>query len=87
MLTHNDNDDSGGEPADGEELDAEAGAEENVTVPCPYCRQPIWEEAVACEHCGSYVSEEDRPRRRPWWVIVGVLLCLMLSLIWRMRRF
>jgi hypothetical protein len=56
--------------------------EDAPTVPCPYCRREIHEDANQCPYCGQYVSREDAPRQpKPWWLIVGVVVCLYL--IWR----
>ena len=65
----------------------EAGAEDDevVTIPCPHCRKAIWEESVVCEHCGRYVSQEDSPRPRPWWLVVGVLAGLACVYLWLRR--
>lgn len=54
------------------------------TVPCPYCRQPIHEDAVRCPHCENYISAVDAPRFtfRPWWIILGVVLCLAIVYVW-----
>jgi hypothetical protein len=52
------------------------------TVPCPYCREPIFDGADLCPHCKSYLSAEDAPRRYPWWLIAGVAVCLVLVLLW-----
>src|SRR5438093_8422829 len=30
-------------------------------VPCPHCRQSIYEEAERCRECGNYISREDGP--------------------------
>ena len=50
---------------------------DDQTVPCPFCRKPMFEDAEQCPHCGKYVGGEDAPRpRRPWWVIVTVVLLL-----------
>ena len=59
--------------------DYEDGREgdEDTTIPCPYCRRPIYEDSQRCPHCGNYISEEDAPAaRKPWWIIVGALLVL-----------
>ena len=57
------------------------GAED--TVPCPYCRRHIYEEAERCSYCGQYLSqEEDAPLKRPPWMIIGALICLAIVLIW-----
>ena len=53
------------------------------TEPCSYCRQPVYEDAEQCPHCGNYLSEEDAsPRPRPWWIILGVIVCLAIVLKW-----
>lgn len=57
--------------------------DEDDTVPCPYCRRPIHEDAERCPYCESYISAEDSPAGpRPWWVVVGVVLCLLIALMW-----
>ena len=58
------------------------GDETDDTVPCPYCGREVYESAERCPHCGSYVSDEDAPRRRrPWWLVAGVVLCLAIVLL------
>ena len=57
--------------------------DEETTVPCPYCRRPIHEDSPRCPHCGNYISEEDTvPARKPWWIILGVLLALYVVYRW-----
>lgn len=52
------------------------------TVPCPYCRRPVYEEAERCPHCGHYLSREDAPTRHSGWIVLGAILCLMAALGW-----
>jgi hypothetical protein len=57
--------------------------EDDSTIPCPYCGREMYEDSPRCPHCGQYISEEDSaPRRAPWWIIVGVVLCLCGALVW-----
>jgi hypothetical protein len=42
----------------------------------------MYEDAVRCPHCGQYRSREDAPRRYPWWLVIGVLICLALVSRW-----
>lgn len=56
-----------------------------ATLPCPYCRREIHDEAVQCPYCGNYLSEEDVPVRwKPWWIILGAALCLLVVGFWLM---
>ena len=55
---------------------------DDETVPCPHCLEPVYEDAVRCPHCGQYQSREDAPRRYPWWLVIGVLICLALVSRW-----
>ena len=51
------------------------------TAPCPYCGKAVYEDADVCPHCGSFIVD-DAPARRPWWVVAGVAVCLVIVLIW-----
>lgn len=65
--------------------DDPADEEENgePLIPCPHCRQEMFEDLVSCPHCGNYISREDAPAdRKPMWVIVTVLVCLLMALLW-----
>jgi hypothetical protein len=42
----------------------------------------VYEEAERCPHCATYLSEEDAPARKPWWVIVGALAGLAVAAVW-----
>ena len=53
------------------------------TIPCPYCHEEMLEDSPRCPHCGEYISEETLPAgRKPWWIIIGVVLCLIVIAIW-----
>jgi hypothetical protein len=56
--------------------------DDDETVPCPHCFRSVYEGAERCPGCGSYLSREDAPRGHPWWVVVGVLVCLVVVLRW-----
>ena len=66
-------DDEGFEPDEFEtEGDASGEFDDDDTIPCPYCREPIHEDAQRCPHCGEYISREDVPATmKPWWILVG----------------
>lgn len=74
----------GGDDWDDYEAD-EPTDEYDVTVPCPYCREPIVESAPRCPHCQQYISAEDAPpARKPWWIILGAAACLAAVYWWIM---
>jgi hypothetical protein len=53
------------------------------TMPCPYCKRDIHEDAPRCPHCENYISGEDAPAgAKPWWLIIGVALCLYAVYRW-----
>ena len=56
---------------------------DDSTIPCPYCGKEMYEDSPRCPHCGQYITDEDAPtRRQPWWVILGVILCLCAAAVW-----
>jgi hypothetical protein len=59
--------------------------DDDDTIPCPYCRRAIHEEAVRCPHCENYISDEDAPARRPWWLWICAFVCLLIALGWALR--
>jgi hypothetical protein len=62
-------------------------ADNEPTIPCPYCRREIHEDSQRCPYCERYISAEDTPSGpRPIWQIVGVILCLILVVLWIMGR-
>jgi hypothetical protein len=54
-------------------------------MPCPHCLGTITEETQRCPHCGDYLSEDEIPRRPPWWIVMGVMACLLVVLRWVVR--
>jgi hypothetical protein len=77
-----DGDEDGGDEDDAtdDEEDEEDG---EPTVPCPYCRREIHEDAQRCPYCENYISQEDAPpTRKPWWIIIGILLALYAVYRW-----
>jgi predicted nucleic acid-binding Zn ribbon protein len=53
------------------------------TVPCPFCRREILEDAPQCPYCRQYISDEDhRSRRQPQWIIGTAVICLGIAIWW-----
>ena len=58
----------------------EDGAE---TYPCPNCHRQIHEESERCPYCAHYISAEDAaPNRKPWWIVIGAIVCLYAVYRW-----
>jgi predicted nucleic acid-binding Zn ribbon protein len=68
------------DPREFPELDAEQDGA--ATIPCPYCSEPVHEEAQFCPRCENFISREDAPLRKPLWIVVTVLVCLAIVLYW-----
>lgn len=61
--------------------------DDDATLPCPYCKSEIYEDAVQCPRCGQYISDEDAPAAaKPWWIIAGVLAALFAVYCWVTTR-
>ena len=72
-----------------DEWESDAGADEEAsdgdeaTITCPCCKRQIHEDAQRCPYCENYISDEDSPpARKPWWIILGTLLCLYIVYRW-----
>jgi hypothetical protein len=59
--------------------------DDEPTIPCPCCGARVHEDSQRCPACEQYISREDAPPRKPWWVIVGVLACLYAVYRWMFR--
>ena len=78
-----DEDEDEWEEDDNNDGDAFNDEEDEPTVPCPFCRQEILEDAPWCPHCDRYISAEDHARAgKPLWVIVAAVLCLAIAVWW-----
>ena len=58
-------------------------AEDEPTVPCPFCRREVLEDAPWCPHCEEYISAADHARpTKPLWVTVTAMVCLAVAAWW-----
>jgi len=79
-----DRDDDWGDDSDSEEDDDYPDfGDDEAMIPCPNCGVDIHDESEQCPRCGRYLSKEDAPaNRKPWWIIVGVVVCLYVVYRW-----
>ncbi len=72
-------DDDDEEPGDDEPGDDD----EPSLVTCPYCREPMLEDAPQCPACGNYVTDEERSdARKPSWIVLVVVGLLIVAFAW-----
>jgi hypothetical protein len=66
------------------EPDTDDGPEDAVdTVPCPFCKTAVYDEAEWCPHCRNYLFYDGTAASaKPWWVVGGVIVCLLVVLYW-----
>ena len=65
---------SGDELDDDEFPDDDFDDDSTETAPCPHCGAEVYEEAVQCPVCGTYLTSRGgvwagRPR---WWIVLAV---------------
>jgi predicted nucleic acid-binding Zn ribbon protein len=66
-----------------EEFDDVPDESEECTIPCPFCGRAIHEDSQRCPYCEQYITEEHAPpARKPWWIVVGALICLYIVYRW-----
>ncbi len=73
-----DDDDFDNEAWDGDDPDDD----DDPTIPCPRCSEPIFDDAERCTSCGEYLSREESGPRKPWWLVLGVAVCLGMTAWW-----
>lgn len=83
MARHRDEPDEDDEFDDDDLPDGVYHDDAPVMVACPYCREPVYEEAQYCPRCENYISAEDRGagNAKPLWVWVCLILALAASLL------
>lgn len=85
-MVNQDDDETGDDPELPDEADMDQDDDESGdSAPCPHCGKPVHDQAEICTYCRSYISWEDAPRRKPLWLVFGVILCvLIVLLVWRL---
>jgi len=70
---------------EGEENEEDANDDDDQTQACPECGEMVYGDAERCPHCGNYISP-DSPSRKPLWIIVGAIVCLLLIFCFWVKR-
>ncbi len=65
-----------------DDIDDDEDWDDDETIECPHCGEPVYDDAERCPDCGLYLSREDAPYRKPWWVVAGVVACLAMVTWW-----
>ncbi len=85
-VDEDDRDDEGDGSVDEDPLDADQDSasvdDDEETIPCPFCKKPIHEDADVCPRCRNFVGGDDGPRRVPPLVWIGVILAGLCALTW-----
>ena len=71
---------------DDSEYPDDSDFDDDETDVCPHCGESIYDDSEKCPYCGKYLSSEDAPRHRPWWVVAGVGLSLVVVVRWILLR-
>ncbi len=88
-VDESDRDDDDSVDEDPLEADQDSSNADDVepTLPCPFCKKPIHEDADVCPRCGNFVGGYDAPRPRvPPLVWIGVVLAGLCILTWILLR-
>lgn len=84
---HEDEDEDWDWDAD-DDADPSDDSDEEPTVPCPYCRREMLEDAPQCPSCGRFISAEDHPDPgKPLWIIATAVVCLVAAVWWVLTAF
>lgn len=63
---------------DEDPLESDQDSNDDVElIPCPYCGQPISDDAEKCNYCKSYIIPLDGHRTVPKWLMITIWLSLV----------
>jgi hypothetical protein len=68
-----------------DESDDEWDDDSTEVIPCPACCAEVYEEAVQCPSCGTYITPDTSvwSGKSSWWIALGLLgiLAVVLALV------
>jgi len=64
------------------DMDEDDGEELAETAPCPYCKEPLYEQAERCPHCGRYIAQNEGRGRKAIWILIAAIACLVAVFMW-----
>ena len=77
MTHHTYDDDEDDDDLEDPQPSDQDDSEDEDTLPCPFCRKPVYERADLCPHCGNFIAfQEQSAYPRKLWFVVGVVLAL-----------
>ena len=62
--------------------DMDVGDHSIDTIPCPFCRKPVYEQADICPHCRNYIARDSAPNRPRWIILTALALLAALLIAW-----
>ncbi len=68
---------------DAADMDDEESVDDTATAPCPACGAMIYEDALRCPVCGSYVERHAASTlaHKPWWLAALVTLLVVMLVV------
>ena len=82
-------DDDDGDSVDEDPLESDQYPPDDLdpeeSVPCPFCKKLIHEDADVCPRCRNFVGAADVSRRVPMVIWIGVALAILCVLVWVLR--
>lgn len=52
------------------------------TIACPACGASMYDDSPRCPACGEYPSREEFHVKKPTWILLTGILCLLIALTW-----
>jgi hypothetical protein len=70
-------------------MDDDDNRDDDETISCPHCGEPMYDDSPRCPTCGEYVTSADFQKPFPGWLmwIIVITICgLLLPTLWPFLR-